>query len=176
MRIGLLSDSHGNCASLKSALEVLTKHDVEAVVHCGDICSLDSLQMLTKLKIPVWLVAGNMDSHIIHQLKNKSRNTNVTFHHSTVEVPLGNNDYLIATHGDNDYLLDELIHGEQFPYVCQGHTHRASDVRHGSTRLICPGALSAPRHPDFPTVAVIDTTIDNVDFYDISNSQKTIQI
>jgi len=175
MRIGILSDSHGNCAKLKMALGVLTKLNVETVVHCGDICCLDSLQMLTKLKIPVWLVAGNMDSHIIHQIKSKARNTNVTFDHSTVEVPLGNNDYLIATHGDNDILLDELISGEQFPYICLGHTHSASDVRHGSTRLICPGALSAPRHPNFPTAAVIDTTIDKVDFYDISNG-KTVLI
>jgi len=171
MRIGLLSDSHGNTDNLKTALSVLTKFNVEAIVHCGDICCLDSLKMLTKLKTPTWLVSGNMDSHLINQLEAKARNSNVTFHYSTVEVPLGNSDYLIATHGDNDYLLDELVRGGQFSYICQGHTHHASDVRHGSTRLICPGAISAPRHPNFPTVAVIDSATDAVNFYDIANGK-----
>ncbi len=175
MRIGLLSDSHGNTSALRSALSVLTKLDVEAIVHCGDICCLDSLQMLTRLKTPAWLVAGNMDSNLIHQLQSKARNTTVTFHHNTVEVPLGNNNYLVATHGDNDYLLDELVNGGQFPYVCQGHTHRASDSRHGSIRLTCPGAISAPRHPNYPTVAVIDTDADKVNFYNIANG-KTVLI
>ena len=37
MRIGLLSDSHGNTTALKSALAILSDLDVEAIVHCGDI-------------------------------------------------------------------------------------------------------------------------------------------
>ena len=116
-----------------------------------------------------------MDHNLKHQLASKTKGTTVTFDYSTVEVPLGNNNYLIATHGDNDYLLDELIRGEQFPYICHGHTHRASDIRHGSTRVIRPGAISAPRHLGFPTVAVIDSTTDTVDFYDISNG-KAIRV
>ncbi len=37
MRIGLLSDSHGKTRKLRTALELLAQHKVDAIVHCGDI-------------------------------------------------------------------------------------------------------------------------------------------
>lgn len=174
MRIGLLSDSHGDTSGLRRALTVLSELDVEAIVHCGDICCLDSLEMLKLLKLPAWLVAGNMDHNLANQLQASARGTTVTFEHNTAEIPLGDNNYLIATHGDNDYLLDELIRGEQFPYICHGHTHRARDVRYGATRVICPGAISAPRHPGFPTATVIDSNTETVDFYNITTGKTVL--
>jgi len=168
MIIGLLSDSHGNTAMLKNALETLVGYKTDAIIHCGDICDIAGLRLLSDLKIPVWLVAGNMDSHIQHKLELTSQGTNVTFEHRTAEILLENGEYLIATHGDNELLLEELIAAEKFPYICRGHTHKAFDTQYGSTRLICPGAISGPRFPNFPTAAVLDTAKNKIDFYDIS--------
>jgi len=168
MIIGLLSDSHGNTGMLKSALDTLIDYKTDAIVHCGDICDISSLRLLADTKVPVWLVAGNMDSHILHKLELYSQGTNVTFEHHTAEILLENGEHLIATHGDNELLMEELIAGEKFPYICQGHTHKAFDTQYGSTRLICPGAISGPRFPNFPTAAVLNTALDKIDFYDIS--------
>lgn len=159
---------------LQSALDTLIGYKSDAIVHCGDICNITSLQMLTAIKIPVWLVAGNMDRHIQHKLELHSQGTNVTFEHSTAEILLENDRYLIATHGDNELLLEQLIAGKQFPYVCQGHTHKAFDSKYGPTRLICPGAISGPRFPNFPTAAILDSVQDSITFYDVSAPGKPV--
>ncbi|MDP6629817.1 MAG: metallophosphoesterase family protein [Kiritimatiellia bacterium] len=176
MRIGLVSDSHGKRRKLRAALDVLAARGVEAVVHCGDICGTRSLHILASTGIPTWLVAGNMDRDLLHQLETMTRDTSITFWYSTVEVPLGNDRYLVATHGDNEDLLDELIRGQRFPYVCHGHTHRARDLRIGDVRVICPGAITGPRHPAVATVAILDTEADSLVYYDIAQPDRSVQI
>ncbi len=176
MRIGLMSDSHGKTRRFRAALELLAARDVEAIVHCGDICCLESLRLLAGTGIPTWLVAGNMDRHLLHELEALAQGTSVTYWYSTVEVPLGDDTHLVATHGHNEGLLEELIRGQRFPYVCHGHTHRARDERIGDVRVICPGAITSPRHPAVSTVALLDTTADTVAFFDVARPDRPIGI
>jgi putative phosphoesterase len=171
MRIGLLSDSHENTGALREALTLFSDLDIRALVHCGDICHLESLYMLNDLKIPVWLVAGNMDWNIIKSLESATHGTNVTFEQNSVELPLGNGKHLAATHGDNSYILDNLVYSKQFAYVCHGHTHSVRDTRSDNTRIICPGAISGPRYPNFATAAILDSAADSVDIYDIATGK-----
>jgi len=117
-----------------------------------------------------------MDRHLRHELETVSCGTSITFWYSTVEVPLENDEHLIATHGDNEDLLDELIRGQRFPYVCHGHTHSARDERIGDVRVICPGAITHPRHPRIATVVVLDTVSDTVEFYDIAQPDHPIPV
>ena len=87
-----------------------------------------------------------------------------------VAVPLNGEDgadstdrkYLAATHGKDELLLDELIRGEQYRYVCHGHTHRMSDHRINSTRVLNPGALYHPRGGSGRTAMLLDTDTDTV--------------
>jgi len=174
MRIGLVSDSHGKVQALDAALSILLARDVDGVIHCGDICCLTSLRLLDSLGVPAWLVAGNMDKHL-RGLDAATWNTGVTFSRSSVHVPLGNGDYLVAMHGDDEHLLDESIRGQQFPYVCHGHTHRMRDEMFGKTRVICPSALYDPRHPEFATAAILDTTLNKLDFYDIAHPDTPLR-
>lgn len=175
MRIGLVSDSHGKRGTLKNALDLLVANDIDAVVHCGDICCASCLRLLDKLDVPAWLVAGNMDRGL-SDLDRAVAQSNVTFSYSSVEVPLEDGEYLVATHGHDDALLDSLITGGHFPYVCHGHTHRARDERSGSVRVICPGALSGPRYPSFPTAALLDTGEERVTFFDINHPDRLVRI
>lgn len=176
MRIGLLSDSHGKKRKLRAALDVLTTRGVDAVVHCGDICCTKSIKLLADTGIPTWLVAGNMDRHLRHELENTAQRTSITYWYSSVEVPIEDDEHLVATHGDNEDLLEELIRGQRFPYVCHGHTHQARDRRIGDVRIICPGAIAGPRHPPVATVAILDTVTDKLDFYDIAQPDRPIDI
>ncbi len=175
MIIGLISDSHGNIRKLASALEMLAKKQVQAIVHCGDICCLESVKLLGSQDIPTWLVAGNMD-HPLVELQKLAEASNVVFSYKTVEMPLDEGEYLVATHGNDEKLLHDLIGGRQFPYVCHGHTHRIGNQQLGKTRVICPGALKGPRHPRFATAAVLDTAQEKVEFYDISKPANPIHI
>ncbi|NQU41374.1 MAG: metallophosphoesterase family protein [Lentisphaerae bacterium] len=175
MRIGVVSDSHGKRGALKNALALLVSKHIDAVLHCGDLCCTSCLRLLDKLDVPAWLVAGNMDSHL-DGLDHAVERSAVTFSYSSVEIPLENGAYLVATHGHDEALLASLIGGEHFPYICHGHTHRARDERVGSTRIVCPGALCGPRHPSFPTVALLDTSEDRVTFFNILHPDRLVTV
>ena len=164
MKIGIVSDSHGGVSILRAAIRILILRGVEAVVHCGDLGSVKCITILAESPVSTYAVAGNVDRNI-DALVTAAKKSGVAFHDQVVEVPLGDEDknHLVITHG-HDGLLDELIMGGQFPYVCHGHTHRIRDERIDSVHVICPGALRNPKQPRYPTVAMLDTSQDTVEF------------
>jgi uncharacterized protein len=166
MLIGLLSDSHADASRLKKGISLLVQQGVDILVHCGDIVAEDHVAILADSGLPAYLVAGNMDRHAGRFAKEAKRR-GVNFAADFLEVPLGEGEHLIAMHGDNEQLLCELVEGGQFPYVCHGHTHRTADKTFGSVRVICPGALTHPRCPKYPTVAVLDTDSGTVAFAEV---------
>ena len=159
MIVGLVSDSHGKAERLKAALEVFAGHGVHAVVHCGDIGSVECVELLATAGVPAYAVAGNMDAHV-DELEAAARRCGVIFSRRFVEVPLGATKLLAATHGDDRALLAELIGCGKYLYVCHGHTHRPRDKRRGGVHVVNPGALRHPVVPWRPTVAIIDTQTD----------------
>lgn len=58
MRIGVVSDSHGNIKSLEQAVEKMGKVDV--IFHLGDYVT-DGLEIRTMTSTPVVVLNGNMD-------------------------------------------------------------------------------------------------------------------
>ncbi|MDY6914256.1 MAG: YfcE family phosphodiesterase [Planctomycetota bacterium] len=166
MKIGIVSDSHGKTDRLRRAVELFASRGVEAIVHCGDILSAECIELLGDATVSAYVVVGNMDRHV-DSLAATAKKRGVHFGWETIELPLANGEYLIATHGHDDKLLNELIAGGQFPYVCFGHTHRPGDKRLGRVRVINPGALRHPRRPHRPTVAVLDTDTDTLDLIEV---------
>lgn len=63
-RLGILTDVHANPFALGAVLKELSRHDVQAVVHCGDAVDFgpqprETLELLFDHR--VWCVAGNHD-------------------------------------------------------------------------------------------------------------------
>ena len=167
MRIGIVSDTHGKDKRLRAALEALVARGAEAVVHCGDTGSADCLTALAGCGVPAYLVAGNMDRRDLDRIAEATRAGGVTYSPRSVEVPLGDGRHLAATHGHDEALLEELITGGQFAYVCHGHTHRKRFERIGEAWVINPGALRHPRGGG-RTAALLDTDADTLDFLSAS--------
>ncbi|MCE5327557.1 MAG: metallophosphatase family protein [Planctomycetaceae bacterium] len=168
MKIGIVSDSHGKSVRLRRAMEIFIAADADAVVHCGDICSLDDVELLAmgpSGRPQPHLVAGNMDRNRPALLA-AARHWNVRYHDEVIEVPIGEGEYLAAVHGHIPSLLSDLIDDEQFPYVCHGHTHDTRDERVGITRVINPGALYDARPL---TVAILDTDTDELTFHEVED-------
>ena len=160
MRIGIVSDSHGHWRRLDGALEALVARGAEAIVHCGDVGSAECMHVLGRAGVPAYAVRGNMDRGA-GKTTDAAAAEGVTFHDATVEVPLAQGEHLIATHGDDALLVQELLIGQQFPYLCHGHTHCRRDERVGRMRIINPGALRRARPP---SVALLDTQTDELTF------------
>ena len=168
MKIGIVSDSHGKSKRLARGIDVLTDASAEVIVHCGDIENIDGIKLLGTSGLPSYLAAGNMDVSRFGRLQTEAESCGVIFAADFVAVPLDDGDgdkykkYLAATHGKDEQLLDELVLGGQYRYVCHGHTHRMSDERAGSTRVLNPGALYNPRGGGGQTVMLLDTETDTV--------------
>ena len=63
MKIGIISDTHGNIPATTRASTVFVREKVKAIFHCGDIGSFDVLSELTGLDIPIHAVMGNVDTY-----------------------------------------------------------------------------------------------------------------
>ncbi len=143
-------------------MDAVAVHGAEAIVHCGDIGTPSCIEPLAASPVPAYAVGGNMDCHVA-ALSVAMTLGSLTYHPRTVEVPLGEGVFLVATHGHDERPLCELVVGGQFPYVCHGHTHRLDDHHVGAVRVICPGALRSPRGRRDLTCALLDTDADTVE-------------
>ena len=157
MKIGIVSDSHGQAKRLAAAVAALRTAGAEALVHCGDLGSTECLSVLAEAHVPCYAVAGNMDLHI-DGLSEAAAARGVCFHPQFVTVPLGDGRTLAATHG-NTGQMRKLVNSGDYAYVCCGHTHKAADIRDGDVRVINPGALY---HCRPYTVALLDTVTDEL--------------
>ena len=166
MKIGILSDSHCKTKRLARAIELLVDRGAEAIVHCGDIGHADDMAVLGAAPVPTYAVAGNMD-HKVSRLEAAAEAAGVQVCSEVVEVPIGADQFLVATHGNDEAVLAELIGAEQFPYVCHGHTHRARDERIGPVRVINPGALRHYKVPHRPVAVLLDTHSDTLEVIDV---------
>ena len=64
MKIGILSDSHHKNDYLKECIEFLKKENCEYLIHAGDICSKDGLDILKDSNLKYIAVFGNNDREL----------------------------------------------------------------------------------------------------------------
>ncbi len=166
MKIGIVSDCHGRAKKLRAALEILAGRGVQTVVHCGDVMTVECIEMLGACGVPAYAVVGNMDRRV-SRLEAAAERCGVSFAWEVLEVPIGPERFLVVTHGHDEDVLETLVAGRQFPYVCHGHSHCRRDERIGPVRVINPGALYHPKAPHTPTVAVLDTQGDTVESIEV---------
>jgi putative phosphoesterase len=157
VRIGILSDSHGQIKRLQAAIDALRAAGAEVLVHCGDLGSVQCLSALATCGLESYAVAGNMDRPV--EVLGTAAGGGVHFDREVVTVPLGDGRTLAATHGHDAALLRRLVSSGRHAYVCCGHAHKFSDERKDGVRVINPGAL---HHARPYTVALLDTSTDEL--------------
>jgi putative phosphoesterase len=163
MKIGLISDSHGNVGRLTTAVAVLKARGAQMLVHCGDIGGTDAMAALGASGLPTYAVAGNTDRDL-ELLSSEAVTCGVRFAADMLVIPLENGGSLVCLHGNDVPLLTKLLVEGKHTYICHGHTHLARDTRVGKTRLINPGALHNARPL---TVAILDTETDEVEHIEL---------
>lgn len=153
MRLGVLSDTHGNLDFLQRAADILIRRfGVEAIVHLGDDMA-DALQMELRGR-PLFAVPGMYeeawrDERIPHRIITTFGGVSFLLSHTPS-----------ADHHDRPTDIDPndalQVHGVQV--LLHGHTHKACAVRlEEGLVMICPGHLKAPEDRGAPAgFAVID--------------------
>lgn len=160
MKIGILSDTHGNVSRTRDALGILSSHNVDAIVHCGDVGSMQCLMLLAQSAPRVYAVAGNTDAHLA-DLETAARSYGIHFGWASIQGPLDDGRFFAATHGHDSALFHQLARDRRNAYVFCGHSHLMRDDRIGPVRIINPGAVQrANPH----TVALLNTADDSLEF------------
>jgi uncharacterized protein len=147
MKIGVISDTHGEIGLTRQALNILDAFYVDLTLHCGDVGS-GVVPLFSGRQ--AHFVAGNMDNP--DGLREAIVEPEHTFHgqFGTLEIEGCRVAFL---HGHDVKLLHHTIHSGHWDLVCCGHTHAFSSVREGSTLVLNPGAVSRARSP---SVAVVE--------------------
>lgn len=162
MKLGILSDTHGDRVRTGKALRELLPRGVGAICHCGDIGSESVLTELGSpcqpLSIPVHAVLGNVD-HFEPEISGYPAGAGVQVWGRVADLELQGK-RITVIHGDDDRLLLKALRSQSYDYLLTGHTHQVTDRREGRTRLINPGAVHRARPP---TVAVLDLGTDELE-------------
>ena len=151
MKIGILSDTHGNISTTAKAAAIFREAGVTTVFHCGDIGGMDVLAELAGAMEPVHAVFGNVDIHS-SDWKFFPTNIGVQLHGRFGDIVCG--DHRIALlHSDDRRLFNQTVAGGEYDLVLTGHSHEVHDYAKGRTRCINPGTAGRGS-PD--TCAVLD--------------------
>lgn len=133
MKIGILSDTHGNWDSVDNV--VCQAGKIDMWLHCGD-CVPDAEYLQDLVSAPVYFVAGNCDWP-----------TSEACYERIIDAE-GHRIFL--THGHNygvrhtqEYVA-EAAESQRADIVVYGHTHIV-DYTPGSLLILNPGSASRPR-------------------------------
>jgi predicted phosphodiesterase len=74
MKICIVSDSHDRAEPLAAAVNQAKSAGAQAVIHCGDLISANTLRASIKLGVPLHVVHGNNlgDAMAMHKMMAKS--------------------------------------------------------------------------------------------------------
>ncbi len=137
MKIGVISDTHGHLPNARDAAEVLRAEEVDLVIHCGDIGSVDVPPIFAEWK--TYFVFGNVDRNkdeLRHAIESAGLTCCGRFGELVCE------DRAIAfLHSDDSAAFSAACTSGQWDMVCYGHTHIAEHHKVGKTLVLNPGAL-----------------------------------
>ncbi|GIW76418.1 MAG: phosphoesterase [Phycisphaerae bacterium] len=161
MKIGILSDTHGQFEITRTAVKLLTDAGAEYLIHCGDVGGTDILDLLAG--IPSAFVFGNCD-YDQDVLKNYASHLGIECLEIWGILNLSGK-RVAVTHGDDTQLISRIMRlTDPVNYLLTGHTHVRYDNRSGPIRCINPGALYRSR---LKSVALLDLMQDELQFYQI---------
>jgi len=159
MRLGILSDTHGQADWMRYAISALRQRGATFVVHCGDIGppALLDLFIIRPGEFRAAFVFGNSDDGRA-ALDQRARELGIDCLGQFGQFEMSGKKFAVL-HGDDRRALRALLLAQQHDYLLHGHTHQWRDKRIGRTRIINPGpaALLRKRRPIVaPTCAILD--------------------
>ena len=151
LRIGVISDTHGEERLIRQAVEIFKEMGAARVLHCGDLCVPAHVELFRE--IPTDFVYGNCDSCVRLSIERAVEQFGGTLHGDFGSLRLAGKNIAFLHGQDRTRLLQEIESG-RWDLICCGHTHRYEFSMHGETILLNPGALQ--RRSETPGVVCVD--------------------
>lgn len=159
-RLGVVSDTHGYLSAATRAVAVFEQHDVDAILHCGDIGSPDIVPLF--IGRTTHFVLGNVDD--ASDFEHVIREAGLNYHGRFADLELGGR-RIALLHGDDGRRLQDAVAGQEYDLVCHGHTHLADVRNYDRTTVLNPGALFRAR---MYSVAIVDLTTMKVEHHEVA--------
>lgn len=151
-RIAIFSDSHDNIWNMETALQQVRNHDVQALLHCGDLCAPFMIKQLAEgFSGPIHLVFGNNDGdgRLLQMLSQQFPHVN--HHGAYAELEIGGRKIALI-HYPQPAL--RIAQSQQFDLICYGHDHTQHHEMIGTTHFVNPGEIMGKDHA--PTWGLYD--------------------
>lgn len=158
MKIGVISDTHDRVETVRAALAELRSHNIELLLHCGDIESPPTLELFRD--IPTHFVLGNCD-WLPDQLAAGISEIGGTLHDRFGHLEL-DGIQIAWTHSHDRRLFHDLEHCGKYDFLFYGHTHVAEQHQTGKTHVVNPGALHRAREKTCVVLDLADHTLHTV--------------
>ena len=154
MRFAIISDTHGNVANFKKAVNWINKENIKLILHAGDIGSPESLrESLADFKGEFSGVFGNMDKDFKILIAEYNKIPRARVEEDTFETKIGGKQIAVNHMPEK---AKELAESGKYDLVFHGHTHRPWEEKIGNCRMINPGELAGQINK--PTFAVYNTS------------------
>ncbi len=137
MKLGIISDTHGHLTNTRLGIAELQKQQVDAIIHCGDIGSVEVVALFDAL--PTHFVFGNVDHHP-ELLRAAIELPQQTCHERFGSLELEGKQ-IAFLHSDDAALFHDVTTSGEYDLVCYGHTHQAKLEAIGKTLVLNPGAM-----------------------------------
>lgn len=154
-KIGILSDSHAKVEYTKEVVSKIVGLGCECIIHAGDICRLENLEILKNSGLKTFMVYGNNDANLkVFENEYELKNEPYYFKIDDVRFKLMHLPFYM--NGDVDVLV-------------YGHTHIYEAKKYGKTLFLNPGEVCAREKPriEFLTLEISDKFIVNRFYRDL---------
>ncbi|WP_342788379.1 metallophosphoesterase [Desulfurococcus sp.] len=170
MIIGVLSDTHDNIHATRRILRRLSNHNVELIIHLGDIVSPFTLKAVREEigNIKLIIVKGNNDGDVYLLNKLSSSYGWMFYSEPTILEIEGRRIFIMHGYGDastTEKIVDALAKSIDTDILLYGHTHIARSKHINGKLVLNPGEACGyitGRH----TYGIIDITTLNTEIFE----------
>jgi putative phosphoesterase len=154
LKIGLTGDTHNNLKNVAKICDIFNAHDLDYVIHTGDITLPKTLSLFDSLNVPLKGVFGNNDQDEKEDLLKVCREKNFLFK-DYLEIKISEENFLFAIHDPNDIQERYYNPGN---IIVHGHTHRFRDEIFKDTHIFNPGECAGIMK-GMNKIGIVDTNI-----------------
>ena len=160
-KLGIISDTHGLVNETALAVRLLRGHDVQTIIHCGDIGGDAVVKAFQGIETHfVW---GNMDGESEHMQRAIEETGNHL--HGWFGSMERAGKRIAFLHGHQTDRLEQDASSGHWDLLCYGHTHVAAWQTQGLTIMLNPGAFKRVFRPTIAIVTLPDLTVERFDVY-----------
>ena len=158
-KLGIIGDTHGCLNETVRAVQLFREHNVQTIIHCGDIGNDAIVNAFQGIK--THFVLGNTDADS-ETLWHAIEETGNHFHGWFGSLELDGK-RIAFLHGHQSGKFEQELASGNWDMLCYGHTHVASLQIHGSTLILNPGAFTRVFRPAVAIVTLPDLTVERFD-------------